>query len=128
MIVMTKELKQLKGKGESDYDLANDILFFKIKDRDYYKSIEADRFTMDIDKEGYVVGIQIFDASELFGVDKMQLRNVRNWEFSSIVDEGRIEIRIVFETVYRNKSIIHKPIITEPLKDDLPDSKVICTV
>ena len=128
MIIMAKETRHLEGKGELDYDYVNDILFFKVKGREYDRSIEADRFAIDIDKEGFVVGIQIFDASEFLGVDKIQLQQVRQWKFAAIVGEGRIEIRIVFETVYRNKQVIHKPIITEPLKKPLPASEVVCTV
>ncbi len=127
MIDMEKK-RHLEGKGEFDYDYANDILFFKIKGREYDSSIEADRFTMDIDKEGFVVGIQIFDASEFLRIDKLKLRQIRGWRFDSTVDEGRIEIRVVFETIYRNKPVIHKPIIIEPAPESLMESKVVCTV
>jgi len=58
----------------------------------------------------------------------MKLRQIRRWKLASIVDEGRIEIRIIFETIYRNKPIVHEPIITEPLKKPLPPSEVVCTV
>src|SRR3990172_2227527 len=128
MIIMAKEMRQLKGKGEFDYDYVNDILSFKVKDREYEKSIESDRFVIDIDKEDFVVGLQIFEASEFFGLDKVQLRQIKQCNFIAIVDEGRIEIRFVFQTVYRNKTIIHKPIISEPLTEHLPDSRVVCTV
>ena len=131
MIVMSevkKEMKRLEGKGELDYDYTNDILFFKVKNREYDRSIEADRFGIDIDKEGFVVGIQIFDASEFLRLEKIKLRQIKRWKLASIVDEGRIEIRIIFETIYRNKPIVHEPIITEPLKKPLPPSEVVCTV
>ncbi len=126
-MVMEKK-RHLEGKGEFDYDYANDILFFKIKDRDYDSSIEADRFTMDIDKEGFVVGIQIFEASEFLRIDKVKLRQIRRWRFDSNVDKGRIEIRVVFETIYRNKPVIHEPIIAQPAPESLMESKVVCTV
>ena len=31
---------RLEGKGEVDYDYKHDILFFKVKSREYAKSIE----------------------------------------------------------------------------------------
>jgi len=123
-----KAMRRLEGKGELDYDYVNDILFFKVKNREYDRSIEADRFSIDIDKEGFVVGLQIFDASAFLRLEKMKLRQIRRWKLASIVDEGRIEIRIIFETIYRNKPVVHEPIITEPLKKPLPPSEVVCTV
>jgi len=73
-----------KGKGEMDYDYSNDILFFKVKNRDYDHSIELEDVVLDVDKEGYTTGIQIFGASKMFDVDKDSLRNVRKWEFKVI--------------------------------------------
>ena len=61
-------------KGEMDYDYKHDILFFKTKDRKYSKSIELlDNLVVDVDKEGFLVGIQIFDASLYLNVDKKNL-------------------------------------------------------
>ena len=55
-----------KGKGEYSYDYKNDVMFFKIKNRDYLKSIDFDNFVADIDKEGYITGVRIFDATRIF--------------------------------------------------------------
>ena len=38
-----------EGKGEYTYDYLNDILLFKIKDRDYLKSLDFDNLIVDID-------------------------------------------------------------------------------
>lgn len=93
-------MKKLNVKGEFDYDYAN----------------------------GFVVGIQIFEASEFLRIDKLKLRQIRRWRFDSNVDKGRIEIRVVFETIYRNKPVIHEPIIAQPAPENLPESMVVCTV
>ena len=50
--------ENFEGKGEFDYDYKHDILFFKIKEREYGKSIETNNLIIDIDKEEYLVGIQ----------------------------------------------------------------------
>lgn len=126
--MQTKKSRNLVGKGECDYDYVNDILFFKVKDRNYDRSIELDRFVVDIDEENFITGIQIFDASELFGLTREQLRNVSKWQFQASIDENRLEIRLIFQTIFRNKIIEPRPIIIEELSEPLPNSKVVCTV
>lgn len=111
-----------KGNGEVNYDYKNDTLFFKIKDREYKKSLDFEDVVIDIDKDDYIVGIQIFDASKLFRVDKETLRNVRAWEFNAKVENNIITFNLLFEMLKRNKIIVEKGqnIIREssyPLKD-----------
>lgn len=120
------KVRNLQGKGEFDYDYSEDMLFFKLKNRDYEKSIELHRFSIDIDKENFIVGVQIFGASDFFGMSKEQLRNVKKWSFQASTDGKRLEIRLVFQTVFRNKIIEPRPIIIEEMKEPLPDSKVVC--
>ena len=120
--------RHLEAPGEWDYDYLNDTLFFKVKDRNYKKSIELDRAVIDIDEENFVVGIQIFGASEFFGIGKEALRNVRRWKLQANVDENKLEVRIVFQTMFRNRLVEPRPIIIEPLKQHLPNSQVICNI
>ena len=73
--------KKVKGKGEVDYDYKHDILFFKVKNREYTKSIELlDNLVVDVDKEGFLTGIQIFDAAEYLNIDKKILLNLFKFE------------------------------------------------
>ena len=123
-----KEPKMLKGKGSFSYDLIHDILFFKTVERDYVKSIELENLTIDIDKEGFIVGIQIFEASHFFNLGKEELRNVRHWEFKAVVNEGSIEIRLIFQMLRRNKIIEKNPIIMQPNSANLPLSELTCQV
>lgn len=88
---MGTKLLDAKGRGEMDYDYANDLLFFKVKEREYDRSIELDDVVLDVDKEGYITGIQIFGASNMFEVDKNTLRNVHKWDF-----KVRIEGKVIF--------------------------------
>jgi|SRR3989338_3800639 len=122
------QTRHLEGKGEFDYDYVEDIIFFKVKDRNYEKSLELDRIVVDIDEENYIVGIQIFGASEFLGIGKEALRNIKKWLFQASTDGKRLEIRIVFQTIVRNKIIEPRPIIIEELREFLPDSKVVCTM
>ena len=56
---MTKRHLDAKGKGEYDYDYRNDILLFKIKDRNYLKSLEFENLVIDFDDKGFITGLRI---------------------------------------------------------------------
>ena len=119
--------KSIQGKGEVDYDYKHDILFFKTKDREYVKSIELlDNLVVDVDKEGFLTGIQMFDASEYLKIDKKSLLQIPNWQFTINVHENIIEIRLVFQTKIRNKIVEKNPIIAQQINQKLPNSEMIC--
>lgn len=122
--------RQLKapGKGEVDYDYKNDILFFKIKGREYKKSIDFGNLVLDVDKEDYITGIQIFDASKLFKMPKDALLKIKQWEFQTKVEEKTITVQITFEAMKRNKIIIEKGYNLErETKTPLKESEILCT-
>lgn len=129
MIVMAKTMKHLDatGKGEFDYDYSHDILFFKIKDREYGRSMEIDNLVVDIDKKDFVVGLQVFDASEFLQIPKIALKSIDQWKLDTKIEENRLEVRLLFRAVQRNKVLEMKPIILEPLKEPLPNSEMVMT-
>jgi len=104
---MKTELKHLnaKGNGEVDYDYLHDIIFFKVKDRGYQKSIEFEDIILDIDKDGFVTSIQIFDASNLFKLSREELRSIKKWAFEIKVENNVINIQLIFSVINRNKII-----------------------
>lgn len=116
----------LKEKGEFDYDYVHDILFFKLKNREYDRSIEIDTMVIDIDKENFVVGVQLFGASEFLRVKKAFLMNIPKWELCTKISENRLELRLTFQVKIRNKIVEKNPIILERIKDSLPDSEMMC--
>lgn len=119
-------IKTLKEKGETDYDIKHDILFFKTKDREYTRSIEVENLALDIDTHGYVTGIQIFEASKFLNTPKEVLINLAKWKLHTIVYNKRLEVRLFFQVKIRNKIIEKNPIIVESLKEPLPDSELFC--
>ena len=121
-------MKTLKGKGEADYDFKQDILFFKTKDREYKKSIELDNIVLDIDEEGFIVGIQIFEASKFLNLKKDMLLSIPTWQYQATFYEGRIEVRLMFQIKVRNKIIEKNPIIMQQIQENLPNSELVCTV
>ena len=120
------EDKNLKAPGEFDYDFKYDILFFKVKNREYSKSIEAGNFILDIDSEDFLTGVQIPDASKLFGIDKVKLREIPNWNFEGKINDGKLMLKLAFQIQLRNKTIEPRPIIFQDVPMGLPNSQLIC--
>ncbi len=120
------------GKGEVLYNFNNDILMFKVKDRDYKISAEFQNFVADIDTEGFVTGIRIYDASRVFGIDKYTLKNIFKWRFDAFIEEGTITIRLNFVGKVRNKEIpvenFTQQLTTSLNGYNLTDSSVECIV
>ncbi len=126
----TKDIKQrhLEGKGEMDYDYANDILFFKIKNREYSFSIEFQNMVIDIDKEMFITGIQIFEASKFLNMSKLNLREIPKWRFNTKIEDNVIEIRLNYSLKIRNKILEKNPIIIQENKSGLPSPQMVRSV
>jgi len=118
-----------KGKGEYSYDYRNDILLFKAKDREYQQSIDFDNFTLDIDTEGFITGIRVFDASKVFGLTKLALNNIKNFEFNTSAENKVITVQLKFMSVLRNKPVIKgsENFVREALRSNIEDSQLTCS-
>ncbi len=128
---MNGKMKELKAKGEFDYDYSHDTLFFKVRNREYERSIEMDNFVLDVDEEGFIVGFQIFDASKYFAVERKYLRAAIMWKLQAKAEkisesESKIEIRLMFQIMIRNKILQPAPIITQNVQESLENSRVVC--
>ncbi|MBR9704059.1 DUF2283 domain-containing protein [Candidatus Pacearchaeota archaeon] len=125
----TKNLKprNLEAEGEMDYDHINDILFFKVKNREYNFSIEFQNMVIDIDKEKFVVGIQVFEASKFLGLSKINLREIPKWQFNAKIEEGIMEFRLNYQLKIRNKIYEKNPIIIQENKSNLPSPQMVQT-
>ena len=124
--------KKITGKGEFIYDYKYDTLTFKMKDRNYKRSIEIQNFAIDIDDKDLVTGIRVFDASKVFGVDKYVLKNIVHGQFKADVEKKMVTITLKFVGMQRNRIIplltqkqnfMHQ--ITAPVKN-MADSTVEC--
>ena len=126
----TKDIKSrhLEAEGEMDYDFVNDILFFKIKDREYSFSIEFQNMVIDVDEEKFIVGIQIFEASKFLRMSKASLREIPKWKFSSKLENNTIEIRLDYQIKIRNKIFEKNPIIIQENKSENLGPQVVMTV
>ena len=127
---MTERRLDAKGKGEYSYDFKNDTLFFKIKDREYDHSIDFDNLIIDIDTEGFITGLRIMDASDIFRLEKTALMSVKSFEFHTQSEDKVINIQLRFMATLRNKSLVAQgqDFVREALQSNIEDSKVVCTV
>ena len=127
---MINKYLDAKGKGEYAYDYKNDLLLFKIKNREYLKSIDFGNLVFDIDKEGFITGLRVFDASAVLKIPKLALKNIRHFEFSTKVENKVITAQLRFMAVLRNKPVIKlgQDFVREALNSKINDSEVICTV
>lgn len=115
-----------KNKGEMDYDYENDILYFKVSNKDYYKSLELDNIVVDFDQNNLITGLQIFNASDFLNIDKEQLVKIPNWSVNITTNDGKLEINLVIKIVDNNKILEKNPIIVKYLETNIPNSNVMC--
>jgi len=120
--------RHLEAEGEMDYDFANDILFFKVKNREYDFSFEFQNMVIDVDKEKFITGIQLFDASEFLGIPKINLREIPKWQFKARINKEVIELRLFYQLKIRNKIIEKTPIIIQENKANLPSPQMVTTI
>jgi len=124
----TENMRKLEAEGEMDYDFANDILFFKVKGREYDFSLEFQNMVIDIDNEKFVTGIQLFEASSFLGMTKINLRKIPKWKFSAKIEGNIIELRLNYQLEIRNKIFEKNPIIVQENKSNLPSPQIVSTI
>ena len=118
--------KTLEFAGECDYDYKYDILFFKVKGRQYLKSIELGNLIIDLDSEKFLNGIQILEASKFLGLEREKLREILTWNFVGRIEDNKIELRLAFQVKSRNLIIEKNPIIIQNINENLPNSQIAC--
>ena len=121
--------RTLNEKGKVSYDYDNDILYFKIIDREYDFSIELHNLVIDVDEEKFITGIRVFDASKVFGIPKISLRDIPEFNFKARIDQNIITVEFKFVARRRNslKKLESTPVnqrITERIHEPLGDMVV----
>lgn len=88
-----------------DYDFQNDSIFFYEEDEKYRSSIDLDGIILDFNEEGYLMGIEILDASEKFNVLKSDFHNIKHFGATIEINKENIKVTMKMEMIKRNKSI-----------------------
>ena len=83
---------------------------------------------IDVDKEKFIVGIQIFDAAEFLGIPKVNMRIIPKWKFKARINNGVIEVRLFYQINVRNQIIEKSPIIIQENRANLPSPQMVATV
>ena len=118
-----------EGQGEYRYDYDNDILIFRIKDRDYRKSLDFDNIIVDIDTEDFIIGLRVIDASRIFRMPKSAFMKMMTFDFSASIENRVISIDISCSFDYRNRQIEKgQNFVRETIDSTISDSEVSCSV
>ena len=97
----------MQGKGKYTYDNENDIVMFKIKNKEYSHSNEYEEIIVDLDKNRLVSGIRIFDASEILTIKKEYLEECKEIRFNIKIKNDIIELDVKIRTIDKNNQIVH---------------------
>lgn len=100
---MAKQQYEKANEGEFLYDDKYDILMMKVKEREYKISVEFQDFVVDLDTEERIMGVRIFDASKVLGVNKYTLQHIVKLDFKTNVQQGMITVRLAFEGMVKDK-------------------------
>lgn len=122
------EIKKIIQTGKFNYDSTYDLLYLKINDFDYKKSIEINNLIIDFDDKKRITGIEVLDAAEFFNVSKQTLMTVKKWLIKVSFEDCKIYLNIEFEIKKGNKTVIKNPIIVESLHSRIPNAELICAV
>ena len=74
------------------------------------------------------MGIQIFDASKFFRIDKTHLRQIPNWKFEAKIEGKEIELRLFYQINIRNQIREVTPIIVRENTSELPEQTMVVPV
>ena len=95
-----KKDKSEKAKG--GYDFEEDIFSARPLKRRYDSSVQIGNFIFDIDKKGKINGFEILNASKLFGIPKLFLKNMISGKMDIEVNEKFIRVEINIKSLIRN--------------------------
>jgi len=91
-----------KEKGKVLYNFEDDIFSARALERGYDSSFQIGNFIFDLDKNNNVRGLELINASKIFGVPRSFLKDMVSVKLEVIVSEKYIKINIQTKTKIRN--------------------------
>lgn len=88
-------------KAKILYNFEDDIFLARPLERDYDSSFQIGNFIFDLDKSDNVRGIELINASKLFGIPKTFLKDMVSGKLEIVVSEKYIRINIQIKTKVR---------------------------
>jgi len=93
-------MNELKGKVV--YNFEEDIFLARPLERKYDSSFQVENFIFDLDKKNNICGIEIINASKLFGVPKSFLKDIISGKIELLFLDKYIQINIQIKNKVRN--------------------------
>ncbi|MBU0470158.1 MAG: DUF2283 domain-containing protein [Nanoarchaeota archaeon] len=89
-------------KAKVVYNFEDDVFLARPLERDYDSSFQIGNFIFDLDQNNKVQGIELINASKMFGVPKAFLKDMISGKIEIVVSERYIQINIQIKTKVRN--------------------------
>jgi len=129
---------RFKRKGEYIYYPKEDNLKLKIKDKkENYSILLRSKFCksepgegdiiLNIDSEGFVIGISFLEASQIFKISKDSLEKIKKYEYQAKIIKKSISIKVEIEAEQNNKSITKKFSIKSKTREER-ETEVDCSM
>lgn len=94
-------------KGRYRYDPEYDTLTYRLDGR-YARSLELDDVVLDLDPDGAIIGLRVFEASSLFGLDRANLAQVSDFRFSAQRADGVVSIDVSFVPLSNGEPLLRQ--------------------
>lgn len=88
-----------------DYDPENDSMFLYSTDVKYEYSIDLGDLIVDVGSDNSIAGIEILDASSLFGVTKEDLKNTVKFYAEINISKETIKVNICLGVTAKDREI-----------------------
>lgn len=99
---------RIKRKGDfADYDLQNDSFFTYTKEMKYKSSLDIDGIVLDIAEDNSIMGIEILDFSNRFGISKYDAQHYKSLAVEVTITEQAIVVEITLSVLKRNAEVSH---------------------
>ncbi len=89
-------------KAKARYNFENDIFVARPLNRKYDSSFQIGEFIFDLDKKQNVNGVELLNASKVFGIPKVTLKNMISGKLEVIVSKELIQVHIQIRSKIRN--------------------------
>ena len=89
-------------KAKVSYNFEDDIFLARPLEQKYDSSFQIGNFIFDLDKNNNIRGVELINASKLFGVPKAFLKEMISGKLEILVSEKYIQINIQLKTKVRN--------------------------
>lgn len=111
----------VSNKKKISYDFQEDIYIIKSEISNYYFSHKFKNFIFDFNEKKEIIAIEILDASKLFGISRIELKNIVLDKVEIIISKSLILFKINLNSHNGNSIKTHSYIHEMLNSDNLPE-------